>query len=195
MNYSDEQLVNNYLKGNEKSLEIIIKNYLKPIYNFVYRYVNNLQEAEDITQEVFVRTWRNLKKFDQTRNFKTWIFSIARNASLDFLKKKKTKSFSEFSAKGGENEEGESSLAKILIDPAPSQNELFDRKITAQKVNSIMENLPVQYRTLLFMYYNDHFNFREIAEILDEPLNTVKSRYRRSLTMFRKLLSKQNLLE
>ena len=65
---SDEQLIFNYLKGDEKSLEILIKKYLKAIYNFVYRYVENSQEAEDITQETFVKAWRNLKKFNPQKS-------------------------------------------------------------------------------------------------------------------------------
>ncbi len=59
---SDEQLINSYLKGNEKALEILVSRYLKPIYNFTYRYVGDTHYAEDITQEVFVKMWRNLKK-------------------------------------------------------------------------------------------------------------------------------------
>ena len=88
-NYSDEQLVARYLRGDEKSLEFLIQQYLKPIYSFVYKYVGNPQEAEDITQEVFVRMWKYIKKFDQRKKFKTWIFSIAKNAAIDFLRKKK----------------------------------------------------------------------------------------------------------
>ncbi len=185
MNYSDEQLIANYLKGDEKMLEILIQRYLKAIYGFVYRYINSSQEAEDITQEVFMRAWRNFKGFNpQKGNFKTWIFTIAKNASLDFIKKKKTTPFSEF-----DNEEGENILTETLADPAPSPSEILERADNKQKVNSIVENLPVQYQMLLFLYYNDHFNFREIAEILGEPLNTIKSRHRRSLVMLKKLLS------
>jgi len=66
-NYSDRKLIADYLKGDEKSLEILIQQYLKPIYNFVYRYAGNAQDAEDITQDVFVKVWRNLKKFDRQK--------------------------------------------------------------------------------------------------------------------------------
>ncbi len=61
-NISDEQLIADYLKGEENSLEILIRRHLKTIYNFAYRYVGNVQEAEDITQETFVKAWRNLKR-------------------------------------------------------------------------------------------------------------------------------------
>ncbi len=74
MSRLDEKLIADYLAGDEQSLELLIKQYLKPIYSFVSRYVGNGQEAEDITQEVFVRVWRSLKKFDQTKSFKTWVF-------------------------------------------------------------------------------------------------------------------------
>jgi RNA polymerase sigma-70 factor (ECF subfamily) len=60
--YTDEQLIINYLKGDEEALEVLIKRYLKPIYSFTFRFIGSSQEAEDITQEVFVKVWRNFKK-------------------------------------------------------------------------------------------------------------------------------------
>jgi len=71
---SDEQLVINYLKGDEKSLEVLIKRYLKPIYNFAFQFVGNSPEAEDITQEVFVKMWRNLKKFNRQKKIQNLDF-------------------------------------------------------------------------------------------------------------------------
>ncbi len=183
-NYSDQQLIAAYFQGNEKSLEVLIKQYLKPIYSFVFRYVGNFQDAEDITQEVFVKVWRNLKKFDQNRSFKTWIFSIAKNASIDWLRKKKTVPFSSF-----ENEEGKNKLIETLADPAPLPSELLERADIAQILTSAMEKLSPKYRMILFLHCNDHFTFREIAEVLEESIDTVKSRYRRALIILKKLLS------
>ncbi len=91
---SDENLVTDYLKGDKKALEILIGRYLKPIYNFLYRYTGDVAEAEDITQEAFVRAWKNIRKFDRNKKFKTWIFGIAKNAAIDFLRKKKPILFS-----------------------------------------------------------------------------------------------------
>jgi len=84
----DSQLIADYLKGDEKSLEILFGRYLKPIYSFVYRFVGEGQEVEDVVQDIFLKVWRNLKKFDRSRSFKTWIFSIAKNTAIDYLKKK-----------------------------------------------------------------------------------------------------------
>ena len=145
----DQDLISKYLAGDEKSLEILIEQYLKPIYSFVYRYTGSASNAEDITQDVFVRVWKNLKKFDQNKSFKTWIFSIAKNAAIDWLRKKKTISLSD----------------------------------------DDMEKIPSEYRMILFLRYNDHFTFKEIAESLGQPLNTVKSRHRRAIAMLKKILT------
>ncbi len=190
--YSDERLITDYLKGDEKSLEILIKRYLKPIYSFVYRHMGNFEEAENITQEVFVRVWRNLKKsplslskgFNPKKgNFKTWIFSIARNASIDWLKKKKTIPFSKFDTDDG------NILVNTLIDSAPSPQELLEKVNIAQILAPAMEKLPPEYRKVLFLRYNDDFTFQEIAKIFGESLNTIKSRHRRALAQLKKFLT------
>jgi len=175
MSLSDEQLIVDYLKGDEKSLEILIERYLKPIYGFVYRYANNSQEAEDITQEVFVRMWRNLKRFKSGKKFSTWIFAIAKNAAIDFLRKKKFIPF-------------EDELIETLADQGPLPEEILQKAQDAKILNAAVKKLPINYQAILFLYYNDHFNFREIAEILQEPLNTAKSRHRRGLILLKKEL-------
>lgn len=190
MNKSDQELISICLNGDSESLEILIRSYLKPIYSFVYRYVGNSQDAEDITQEVFVKVWRNLKKFDQNKSFKTWVFAIAKNTAIDFLKKKKTIPFSEF-----ENEEGGNLITDTLADPSPLPQELLEKASMAQMLNLAMEKLSPKYRMVLFLRYNDHFNFREIAESLGEPLNTIKSRHRRALVILKKLLSESSCVK
>ncbi len=186
MERPDEQLIMDYRKGDEASLEFLIRRYLKPIYRFVYRYTGNARDAEDATQEVFVKAWRNLKKFDQSKSFKAWIFSIAKNTALDFLKKKKAIPFSEF-----ENEEGENMIIETLADPSPLPHELLEKAGMAYILNSAMEKLSPKYRMVLFPRYTDGVRFREIAESLGEPLHTIKSRHRRALIKLKELLFSQ----
>jgi RNA polymerase sigma-70 factor (ECF subfamily) len=163
----DQDLILKYLAGDEKSLEILIEQYLKPIYSFVYRYTGSASDAKDITQDVFVRVWKNLKKFDQNKKFKTWIFSIAKNSAIDWLRKKKTIPLSD-------------DIMDTFAVPAPLVPEL--------SLTAILEKIPVQYRMILFLRYNDHFFFREIAESLGENLNTIKSRHRRGLIILKNKL-------
>jgi len=178
----------------EKEFSLLVSRYLKPVHSFLFRYVGSREEAEDLTQETFVRVWKNLKKYDRGKSFKTWTFAIAKNAAIDFLKKKKSIPLSRFSASGGSTfggEDGESynSILESMPDPEPLPEELFSRRELGDILSLAMEKIPAEYRMVLFLHYNDHFTFREIAESLEEPLNTVKSRHRRALFMLKDLLS------
>lgn len=200
---SDQQLIEEYLKGDEESLEILIRRYFGLIYNFIFRFVGNAKDAEDITQEVFARVWKNIKKFNPKKNrfkilkikkqksFKTWIFSIAKNASIDFLRKSRTVSgkrkillFSEF-----EDRKGENIITNTFSDPSPLPDELMERADISNLLNSTLEKIPLKHRAVLLLHYDNHFTFREIAESLDEPINTVKSRHRRALIKLREIIS------
>jgi RNA polymerase sigma-70 factor (ECF subfamily) len=164
-NCPDGQLISNYLKGDEKSLEFLIKRYLKRIYNFVYHYVGNAQETEDITQDVFVKMWKNLNKFDQEQKFSTWLYAIAKNASIDFLKKKKSLPLSDFA------------MNKLVNEIIFSEDELA----------YAMEKLSPECRKIISLH-NDAFSFKEIAGMLGKSINTIKSRYRRSIINLKKFI-------
>lgn len=183
MERSDVQLINNYLEGDKESLEILIGRYLKSIHSFVYKYVGNGAEAEDVTQEVFVKVWRNLKKFDRKHSFKTWIFTIAKNTAIDWLKKKKAIPFSRF-----DTEDGGNFIIDTLADTAPRQSELFDSQNIAQAFSVLLDKLSDSYRSVLLLHYNNNLTFREIAEATGDPLHTVKSRHRRALIKLKDLL-------
>jgi len=187
MQRPDEQLIKDYLSGDEKSLEILIKRYLKPIYGFVYKYIGNVQESEDITQEVFIKIWRNLKKFNFKKRpapyrtegsgsgFKTWIFSIAKNTCIDWIRKKKTMLLDD-------------KFAETLVNQAPLASENLEKTDIVQVLVSAMDNLLPKYQTVLSLRYNDNLNFREIAIVLKESINTIKSQHRRALNMLKKNL-------
>jgi len=175
MQRPDEQLIKDYLSGDEKSLEILIKRYLKPIYGFVYKYIGNVQESEDITQDVFVKVWRHLKRFDRKKSFKTWIFSIAKNTCIDWIRKKKTMLLDD-------------KFAETLVNQAPLASENLEKTDIVQVLVSAMDNLLPKYQTVLSLRYNDNLNFREIAIVLKESINTIKSQHRRALNMLKKNL-------
>jgi len=181
-NYSDEQLITTYLTGNELALEVLIKRYLKPIYGFAFGYVKDRAIAEDITQDTFLKAWRNLKKFDQQKNFKPWLFAIAKNTALDFLKKKQSIPFSAF-----ENADGTNTFVEGLTDYSAKPDIITEQ---ANDFALAMKQLSSKYSQVLSLYYNDQLNFREIAKELEQPLNTVKSRHRRGLVYLRQHISR-----
>lgn len=180
---TDEQLVAEYLRGNEQALRLLIERYLRPIYNFVYRYTGESSNAEEITQDVFVSVWKNINRFDLNKKFKTWIFTIARNTSLNWLKKKKPINFSRF-----EDNNGDNIFLESTADPLPLPDELFEHVDLSQKLSKAMDNLSPDYRAVLMLHYSNSMTFQEIAESLGESINTVKSRHRRALIQLRQLL-------
>jgi RNA polymerase sigma-70 factor (ECF subfamily) len=174
MKTSDQELIQLYLKGREEALELLIKKYLKPIYGYVFRFVQNQQDAEDLTQEIFLKMWRNLKKFKKEKNFKSWLFKIAKNTCFDFLRKKKRDL-----ALNLEN-------LDILADFAPSLIEEVEKENLIEKIKKEIEKLPLKMQKVLDLYYNFGLNFREISEVLGEPVNTIKSRHRRAIYRLKK---------
>lgn len=186
-NYSDEQLVGLAVNKDKAALETLIKRYLQPIYSFSYKYVKNQADAEDITQEVFVKVWRNLKKFDQSRSFRPWLYKIAQNTCLDMLKKKSPVLFSELETM----EEGDWFEQNLIAD-TKSPAELAETALTAAKLKSVVTKLKPKYAEVVEMYHGQELNFREISQTLNQPLNTVKSRYRRALLRLKQMLTDFN---
>ena len=181
---TDKELIANYLAGDEESLEILIKRCLRPVYNFIYkRYVGNAEEAEDIAQDVFLKMWDNLKKFDKEKSFKTWLFAIAKNSAIDFLKKKKAVPFSRFINKDGEN-----MILETLTDPALLPDEFLKQKEAGGILKKAINKLSPKYRMVLLPRLNNGLTFREIAESLGESMDTIKSRYRRALALLKNII-------
>lgn len=181
MELNDSQLIENYLSGDEKAFEMLIRRYLRPIFSFSYKFVHDQPVAEDITQEVFVKVWKNIKKFDTEKSFKSWIFTIAKNTALDFIKKKKTIPLSALDL-GNDKD-----ISEAIPDDLPGADEIFDAKKSKNYVFSLIDKLSPLYRAVLFLKYKNDFTFAEIAEVLGEPLNTIKSRHRRGVAALKEL--------
>ncbi len=179
--FTDEQLVGQYLEGkHEQALEELVRRYMPLIFGFTKRYTGNQSVAADITQEVFVKVWKNLTKFDRAKSFRTWIFTIAQRTAIDELKKKQALPFS---ALGGEEDFSES-----LIDTAPSVVDQIFAQQQYRELATAVAQLPKNYRSVVELYTQGELNFREISARLHEPLNTIKSRYRRAIALLKKLV-------
>jgi RNA polymerase sigma-70 factor, ECF subfamily len=174
----DIRLIQQYLNGDEKSLEFLVNKYVGQIYNFVYKNVGSPTDAEDITQETFIKVWKNMKKFDQNKSFKPWIFQIARNTAIDFMRKKKSIPFSKFEDEKGKN----ILLENIASAPANIIEVLSDRRVLATAIQGLNE----KEQKIIELRHSEDLSFKEIAKIFKESINTVKSRYRRTLSNMKK---------
>jgi RNA polymerase sigma-70 factor, ECF subfamily len=182
MDLSDKQLVESFLAGDDESFEFLVKKYLKPVYNFLYQLTSDKSAIDDLTQETFIKAWKNIKRFKRNKSFKTWIFTIAKNTAYDYFKKKKTIPFSNFI-----NEDGNSLLDNISEDNILPQ-ELLEKADAAKIMEEALSKISDQYRLILTMCYKDDLSLQEIAEVLNLPYNTVKSQHQRGLKALRQIL-------
>jgi RNA polymerase sigma-70 factor (ECF subfamily) len=184
---TDEQLVQEFLGGNEDSLEKLVEKYLKPIYNFTYQLTRDNGASQDITQDVFVKVWKNINSFDETKKFSTWLYAIAKNTTYDFLKKKKTIPFSAF-----ENVDGFNILENIEDETILHSNALLQRIDNIKDAEEFLDTLSPQLKTILLLHHQQGFSLVEIAEIMGNPTNTIKSKYRRAILSLRGLYSSKS---
>ncbi|PIU78719.1 MAG: hypothetical protein COS72_01930 [Candidatus Moranbacteria bacterium CG06_land_8_20_14_3_00_43_56] len=170
------------MNGREEVFAKLLEKHLSPVFNFLYRITGSKEVAEDLAQETFVKVWKNLKNFNRNRSFKAWLFTIAKNTTYDYFKKKKEVAFSAFV-----NEEGESIFNEIAGENI-LPDEILHRKDIANELEEILKKLPPHYRAILLLHYKEDFSLHEIAEILGEPYNTIKSRHQRGLGKLKKIV-------
>lgn len=177
-------LIKEYIAGNQDAFKKLIDKYTSSVYNFSVRFVG-VENAKDVTQDVFLKVWRNIKKFNVKKaSFKTWIFTIARNTITDYLRKKKSVVFSSLN---NEEENFESNIEDKVILPDEALIKLEDKEF----LNNLLDELPINYREVLVLYYQEDLTFNEIGQLLGKPLNTVKSYHHRALLILKeKVLSR-----
>jgi len=182
MEENDENLIKEYLGGNQESFKLLIERHTSSIYNFSVRFVGK-DYAKDIVQDVFLKVWKNIERFDiKKASFKTWIFRITRNTITDYLRKKKMIPFSFLNSE-------EENFADSIEDEVVLPDEALAKIEDVELLNNLLNKMPINYREVLVLYYQEDMTFKEIGELLGKPLNTVKSYYRRALIMLRELLA------
>ena len=187
-NATDEEIVIAYRNGDPEAFKELINRYAGILYNFTAR-IGGVSEAEDIVQETFIKVWKNIDRFDEKKaRFKTWLFTVAKNTTTDFLRKRKNVLFSDLE---NNNREGE---ADSFDEKIPDENLLPDEVLAKledkTRLEKTLAKLPLPYREVLILHYQEEMTFDEIGKILDKPLNTVKSQHRRAVLALRKSIDK-----
>lgn len=177
------ELIIAFKKGDQSAFDLLIKEYLKSVLNFVYRYVYDVDLAQDITQETFIKVWKNIKKFDTSKNFKPWLFQIAKNTALDFIKKKKLVPFSSF-----KNNDTDDDFVDNIPDESLSALDIINFQEQKQQLDLHLQELTPDQQLVIFLYYYEELTFREISETLDISINTIKSRYLRGLEKLKTIM-------
>jgi len=180
MNKTDEQLIEEYFSDTPEAFDELVHRYLKPIYNFLYSMSKDREVADELTQETFLKVWKNLKKFQSDKNFKVWLYAIARNVLIDWFRKKKNINFSQLDISE------EVLFEDTLIDLEPLPPEIFERQEIMTELESALETISPNQKLIISLHDREDLTFEEIAEITKKPTNTVKSQYRRGILALRK---------
>lgn len=183
---SDEDLMMAYRDGDARAFEELVKRHERGVFNFILRSVGRRDIAEELLQDVFLRVIRNASGYQQSAKFTTWLYTIARNICIDRARKKGGRELSL------DQPVGEGEKQTFLDQVADSSSQLatdHDREVFRQKLEKALALLPEEQREVFVMREISDLKFREIAEILDIPVPTVKSRMRYALEALRGHLS------
>jgi RNA polymerase sigma factor (sigma-70 family) len=160
-------------EGNQKAMAFLLERYRKSLLSMILKMVRNLDDAEDLSIEVFEKAFRNLHRFDAKYSFSTWLFKIGTNHTIDFLRQKKLKTFSiSNQVSDGKGDTFSIDVASGDSDP----QEILLRKQSHENLREIVSQLPAMYQTLVRMKYFDELSLEEIQKEIDIPLNTIKIR-------------------
>ncbi len=165
------------VKNDESAYAELLNRYRKPVYHMILKMVRNVDDAEDLTIEAFAKAFKNLHKFKKDYTFSTWLFRIATNNSIDFIRKKKLETLSLDTSFKDDNGDA------VTIDVKDNNLDPQEVAIKSQKIELIrmfVTKLPPKYQRLVRLRYFQEYSYDEIAKELDAPLGTVKAQLHRA---------------
>ena len=175
---NEAEIVARVLKGDRQSYALLVDEYKSPIYNLAYRMTGNLEDADDLTQETFIRAYQYLWRYDTSKKFFTWLYTLALNLIRNHFKKNKY------------NKSSEELSANLLADKNPSpETELIE----TQEISVYLLRLEDESRALLIMKFHQGLTFEEIAQITGKSLSAVKMRIYRGLEKLKELLKESRV--
>ncbi|WP_366924665.1 RNA polymerase sigma factor [Metallumcola ferriviriculae] len=159
----DEEIINQCLAGDKEVFSLLVDRYKKPMVMYIYGMVKNYEEANDLTQETFIKVYKNLWKYNSQHKFSSWLYQIAKNTALDFLRKSK------------EIPTEQSFLSEFESDRGNPEETAY-RDETRSEIIKAMDALPSHLRAILALHHLNGLSYAEISKTLGLPNHTVKNR-------------------
>lgn len=188
----DFRLIDRAVDGDDKAYARLLQRYKRPVYHTILKMVRNIDDAEDLTIESFAKAFKNLHKFKKDFTFSTWLFRIATNNTIDFIRKKKLNTLSI------ENTFTDDDGQSVSIDVEDENLDPQEETIKAQKAELMqlfVDKLPSKYQKLVRLRYFHELSYEEIAVEIDAPLGTVKAQLHRARElMFELVKNKRDLI-
>lgn len=170
----------------QQAYATLMKRYKKAVYFMILKMIRDADDAEDLTMEAFAKAFKNLHRFKKDYTFSTWLFRIATNNAIDFIRKKKLKTMSLNSTMSDDSGNA------VNIDVEDGDNNPQDEFIKSQRIEMVrifVDKLPAKYRKLVQLRYFDELSYEEIAQELEKPLGTVKAQLHRSRELLYEIAS------
>jgi len=181
---TDEQLLADYRAGDKSSFSELVGRYQRELYHFLVRFLGNRAAAEDVFQETFLQVHQSAEQFDPQRRFRPWLFTIAANKARDLIRSQARRPTNPLQASisPGDDESGEFIDLMQSVTAVPS--EPMEREELQKQVQTTVTGMPEHLREILLLSYFHQFPYKQISEILDIPLGTVKSRLHAAVAHF-----------
>ena len=183
---TDEELVNAFRGGDLSAFDTLVKRWEKKIQGAVYRIMGSGEDARDLAQETFLRAYRGLPTFKSEARFSSWLYQIALNLCRDRLRQRRGKTMLSI-------EDLDPATAARIDRSASTTHELVEARDTARLVSGAMSELPEEQREVIVLKEYQGLTFQEIADTLDVPVSTVKTRLYRGLVQMREHLERQGM--
>jgi RNA polymerase sigma-70 factor (ECF subfamily) len=180
----DRSLVERILGGERDLFTVLVRRYEKRVVNYVYRITHRYEEAHDLAQEIFVKVYLALDRYDSKYQFSTWLFRIAQNSAIDALRKK---SVAEVPL-ARPTEEEPSGKEREFADGGVSPERALKNKQLGAAIDRAVENLPMDYRELIQLRHFAELSYEEIASMKKLPLGTVKNKLFRARNLLKDAL-------
>jgi RNA polymerase sigma-70 factor (ECF subfamily) len=181
---ADEDLMVQYQRGEVRAFELLLARHRRPVYNFILRFVGDKETAEDLLQEAFLRVIKGADNYKRQAKFTTWLYTIARNLCVDQSRRRKHRKHASLDAPMSASED-----SNTLLDVLPSSEMASDRKTVNKELHATMQRaiaaLVEEQREVFLMREFLDMPFKDIADVVGVPENTVKSRMRYALEKLR----------
>ena len=184
MKENDSELIRQAKAGDSKAYDKLLYKYKNSVYNLVYRMVRDVEEAEDLTQEAFIKAFNSLTQFNEEYAFSTWLYKIATNNCIDFFRKRKLQTLS----LDKPIQYKDSEIHQDIPDPELNPEKSILASERSSIIKEAIKTLPEKYYTAIVLRHNEEKSYEEIAEILNLPIGTVKARIFRAREMLNKAL-------
>jgi RNA polymerase sigma-70 factor (ECF subfamily) len=181
---TDAELLARHLAGDEGAFEALVRRYRRELFNFLARFCGNAALAEDVFQETFLQLHLSAAAFDPTRRLKPWVFTIAANKARDAMRARSRRQAAPLDATVGGPGEDRTSYVDLMAGEIPPPDQTLANMETRRDVQTIVEAMPEHLRMVLLLSYFQEMPYKDIAEVLDVPLGTVKSRLHAAVKHF-----------